>query len=178
MEIILNGPKVTMHLQVNGKFNVIVGESGTGKSYLCELVEEMHRLLDYKNTFPVPVCSGVRAVKNLALWAEQYRGAVLILDERSMEEFWRNEVGLMKESHNYYIICARDGDARIPYGVDTTFNIVRTQTALHMVPAYKDVGLKDPHGFSSVLTEDEGVGHDVASRLASVPVSSAQGKDK
>lgn len=165
-----------LYLQLRGKFNVVVGDTGAGKSYLCKLAERIRLTHGLAEKQPMPICGDHNFIES---WARQYTGALVVVDEISDEELWHMVVRAMLHSNNYYIVCTREGNPAIPYGIDTTFEIKRTPTTLRMVPYYKQLPLaKNPVGFQSVLTEDEGTGFRVAQLKSKVPVVSAKGKDK
>lgn len=71
------------------------------------------------------------------------------------------------------------GNASIPYGIDTTFVLERTQKTLRMVPKYSGLHLStNPRNFSTVITEDSGLGFKVAESKSSVPVIAAGSNSK
>lgn len=139
MEYTFTHPRMKLHLQLQGKFNIIVGDSGTGKSYLCKLVEEIRNTYGLAEQQPLPVCGGGAAVVRVPVWAKEHRGALLVLDEMQDAEIWHSYLDIMKASHNYYIICTREGDRSIPFDFNTTFELKRTETALQMVPLSKRI---------------------------------------
>ena len=175
MNLLFTLPGMKIHLQLASKFNVVIGDSGTGKSYLRQLAEDIRDLSPVGEGQPMPICGDDRLVE---FWSREFKGALMVIDEGKDLEVWHKLVRSMMESNNYYIICTREGNASIPYGVDTTFVLKRTSNSIRMLPAYTSLPLsKNPVGFSSVLTEDGGVGFRVAQLKSKVPVTPANGKD-
>lgn len=175
MELLFKTATRAIHLELNGKFNVIIGESGAGKTLLTSLANEIQKSPVLRRSQPAPITGNANLVRE---WSEMYSGAVIVLDEGKSLLEWKEIAAVARRSHNYYIICSREGPADIPYGVNTTFKMKRTPHELRMVPAYaRGAGTKEPKGFKRILTEDEGVGHGVVCEKTPIPVVSSKGKD-
>lgn len=176
MNLLFTLPGMKLHLQLAGKFNIVIGNSGAGKSYLCSLAEDVRELSPDGKGQPMPICGTERLIES---WAQRYEGALLVIDEISDIEIWHSIVKSMMKSNNYYIVCTREGSKTVSYGIDTTFKILRSHNSIRMVPYYSHLPLTElPVGFPAVLTEDEGTGFRVAQLKSKVPVVSAKGKDK
>lgn len=105
MDYIFHSTSMQLHLTLNGKFNIIEGDSGTGKSYLSRLAEEIRRDPILVKQQPLRIAGDDRLIEG---WATRYKGALIIVDEGIDLEIWHKVVSQMKKSHNYYIICTRE----------------------------------------------------------------------
>lgn len=166
---------VTYKLVIRGKFNVIVGLSASGKTRLTRVAEIARK--QPQGNVGVPV---IGDQSSLEFSIRNMRNCIIIIDEDVGRDRWRSLCRLMMGRPNIYIICTREGNRSIPYGIDTTFELVGGPDTYHMVPRYtKNICTRATHGISGVVCEDGKSGFEYIRQLcARLPIYSAQGKDK
>lgn len=144
---------------VAGKFNIIDGDSGTGKTYLKPFIERLYDMMynGERVECPIPIVVGNHQVEGAAL---AQRGSVIVIDENFPMDRLSALLPAMKRSLNYYIVCCREGHPGIPYGLDTTFHLHHKGGHFEMVPAYNtDLLTRNVRGCSRVITEDRCTGY-------------------
>lgn len=169
-----------MVLELGGKFNVIAGDSGSGKTLLANMADSFRQL--YEDDIPgvlIPkpvVSSVVRFEKYIPVWHD----AVFIIDEGFSNEDLRELMPLMLESDNYYIFITRDGLAEVPYGISCVFWVSGDENSLYVHRMYDSDLLLTRYvdSSSAIIVEDSGVGFHLVRSIChdSRLVCSAQGK--
>ncbi|KSV58740.1 hypothetical protein [Acetivibrio ethanolgignens] len=110
--------------EINGKYTVVQGDSGTGKTTFYDLVMAM-----FVENMAVQNLSGVQLIPvgivSDASVLQKYTGAILVLDE-CCSLFKEYDVAtLFKESNNYFVIINRDVESLgyLPIQVDNIFRV-------------------------------------------------------
>lgn len=111
----LTAPRAQYHLEYDTKFTLVGGDSGTGKSYLCELAVYAYRKYAFVSCrsdlpFVSLSCFGTNWRRDLA----RVEHSLVILDET--KRFLRTPEFLYAalNSTNYYILMTREPFPRIP----------------------------------------------------------------
>ena len=169
-------------LTLNGKYTILTGLSGTGKTLLASRLRQiavaLMRNTDYNGPSPIYVFENTMSGTSLR-GAMNSTGALIVIDEESdfvCDDSFRKQI---VESPNYFLFITRDGLEGIPYGVNDVFILEGELDNLRMVPAYHTVRSR-----SSMPVDDivvcEGSGIDyaaIAKKLKSATVISAIGKN-
>lgn len=123
---------ITLDLCINGKFNGIIGDSGTGMSLLCSLAGTIRRARGFPEKQPRAIGGDDSPIES---WSLTESEALIIVDGDIMESNWRRLLWRMKHSSNCYIICTRERNLVKLCGVENIFVLERSSKCLRMVPA-------------------------------------------
>ena len=179
MQLVYSTPNRSFTLDIRGKFNVIVGKSGTGKSVLADFAEMIRNNPFSRKEYPREITGNPVLLQD---WMVTHPGSIIVIDEGIFDvRQWRKLIPEMGRSENYFVICTREGDPSLPYGINTTFEIEGTYRNLRMVPKYRENPLsRNTHDCCGVITEDAKVGYWVLQHIArhSLTLKSAGGKDE
>lgn len=111
----LTSPRAQYHLEYDTKFTLVGGDSGTGKSYLCELAVYAYRKYAFVGChsdlpFVSLSCFGTNWTRDLA----RVEHSLVILDES--KRFLRTPefISAALDSTNYYILMTREPFPQIP----------------------------------------------------------------
>lgn len=118
-----------------GKYTIIKGDSGIGKTTFYDLVESLNM-----STSPVQNLTGLRLVRvprdmeNFPF--EDYEECILVLDEDCLVLHSKAAMSKFKNSKNYFIIFTRKINlAFLPIGVDSVFKM-KTSGKFHTLEKY------------------------------------------
>lgn len=179
MEIQLSTGEVKFDLVLNGKFSVIIGNSGTGKSRLASIVAKIEEDEDMSRRQPImPVHIEWEE------WVHTPSQRLIVVDEglAASQAKIRRNLQAMKESVHYYIFCMRDDNDYIPHGLGTTFVLTGGPSHYKMVPAYDGRLLtRRIQNLSHIICEDSGLGYSLLRAIlakSGIDVSSSCGRSK
>lgn len=182
----VKGSGVRYDLCLTGKYNILCGLSGTGKTRLANLLfirQTSRDLVTYNGPGNIYTDYNINAIK-VVREIQNQSGSVFVIDEES--DLFETSLQEIKESNNYFIIMSREGFAQLPYGIDNIFEFVKTKFGYSMELKYKQEDLMFPSYKwfkSNIVTEDAGTGYNLVQRVFGddgygYRVLSAQGKDK
>lgn len=185
IELKLSAKRYSCTLRLRGKYSIVGGNGGTGKTTLTEAV----RLLAKNGKLSVGgyniYSEALVPLTEMSYLMSTEQQAIFVVDEHSILIRTNKYLEELLKSKNYFIITSRDGFNRIPYGVFDVFDMVGTPTRCEMVPRYTAQFLQrsavrlGPD--SKVVCEGSGLDAMlIKSKFASagVEVVSAAGKDK
>lgn len=151
----ISNRRIKYSFSFEGKYAIIAGNSGTGKSSLFRLFSDLDGgVRSIQAECDLPVIPLYRDRDEVFLKSEQ--DVCFIMDENCQLLKRKDIVTLLKESHNYFIIITRKCLDWLPISVDSVFKIV-SNGKLHklepLVPRFnvKNLGLVD-----LIITEDRG----------------------
>ena len=185
IELKLSAKRYSCILRLRGKYNIVGGNGGTGKTTLTEAIRLLARNgklnVDGYNIYSEALVPLTEMTYLMSI--EQQ--SVFVIDECSILIRTNKYLKELLKSKNYFIITSRDGFNRIPYGVFDVFDMVGVPTRCEMVPRYtvqflRRSAIRLSPG-SRVVCEGSGLDAMlIKSKLASadIEVVSAAGKDK
>lgn len=146
MDLTFNAPRMTLSLIVNSKFNVIIGDSGSGKTLLAKQATLIGQTPTLQRTQPTKITGDPNDVK---VFYKKYEGAIIVLDDADMSlRGWEILMEYALQDKNYYIVCSREYPCGIPRNPRSTFTLERTPNMIRMVPLYGEalqrLGIKNP----------------------------------
>lgn len=129
-------------LQITDRVTMVIGNSGTGKTHICEMSDSISRdtvkknqayysvAVDYRNGNSLQVLH----VTDLQTYEElldnsKYDNAILMLDEDVTDGFYKNLnlVAKMMKSCKYTVLYTRDGIVRLSVGVNSVLKVERVR---------------------------------------------------
>ncbi len=171
---------VEVVLEISAKFNVIIGESGAGKTLLVRVARTVIQaaLNDKRGSIPMELIA--LPLQEISGLISRKAGAIFLIDEGYKAQEFREIVPLLEKSKNYFIFITRDGLSEIPYSVTSTYRVAGNPKRLFMIPAYNDYMLTRDIDRSSTVVEDGGLGYDLLQCICGEDrkVLSARGKSK
>lgn len=138
VEIILESPSLKYNLVFDRNISVIRGDSGTGKSRLCELIEQALEgaeglSLSLKN------CDHCVVMPAVTVGSATVRPWYDIIDTASNTVFFIDEFcdclhsgdfsRSIKGTTNYYILITRESHSELPYSVHSMYDLIIDGTA-------------------------------------------------
>lgn len=179
-EVRVASNKVIYDFTISRKYTVVVGDSGTGKSSLIDMLRDrrginvqckvdLMTLPVNKNEYEI-ILSGAS-------------NAIIFIDE-SVQDSWSFDFArLLKESDNYFVIFSRKVPDTLPVSISEIYHIkssnkYSTAKVLYaentFVHAYDDNKLEFKPDL--VITEDSKFGHEYISKIVKCDCESADGK--
>lgn len=169
-------------LILNGKYTILTGVSGSGKTLLAQRLRQISTVLasDVSYTGPAPIYVFENTLSSTSFQdVLSASGALVVVDEESDILCDDAQRQLLLQSNNYYLFITRDGLEGIPYGVDDIFELEGPLDSLRMVPAYRaERSHLSQRVTGTVVCEGSGVDYSVISKkLSGTRVVSAGGKN-
>lgn len=165
-------------LEITGKFNVVIGESGIGKTLMTDIARRFMQADGSEVRKPKPIYSvnGWISEKRIA----NAQDSVFVMDETFESEWLRSVLPTMKQSSNYYIFVTREGLAEVPYGISNVFKVnSNSGRRCYMVPAYSNVTSRVVDRSGTIIAEDSGLGYKhLCDICGEERVLTSQGKSK
>lgn len=178
MEIKINTNKISYELTLNGKYNFLCGDSGTGKT-------TFHKLLTQHLLSPraVKVSSDIKLYPVQALddgeVLQKHRGELLVIDERAIILKDTNIATMLKESPNYFLIISRKKFNFIPVSIDNYYKLKNINGVMHNEPIYPRFCNNNFSGVDIIVTEDSVSGYKFFKEFfPKIPVVSAHSKSE
>ena len=105
MKIEIGDTRIRYRIEIYGKYSVIAGDSGTGKTTLFELIQDYNdnpKLVKCRSDLPLVAID--RRAKDEIL--REYEDCLLVMDEdcRLLKQY--NVASLLQESNNYFLIIS------------------------------------------------------------------------
>ena len=134
MRVKISSRDITFDIEITGKYTIVVGESGTGKTRLaavCGLVS-MGAASVEPSTVKVYGVSENSVFPAEALAKET--GALFVVDESHLKHMRDSGMSSILNSNNYFVILTRDGSGHVPYGLDNVVKLVGSSKHKRPVP--------------------------------------------
>lgn len=113
-------------IKISGKYNILCGMSGTGKTLLRERLDgvTLAPVGTYKYEGPGRIVSAAALPEHVVVKRLQTcRENVFVIEEGSVFLSDRKYLKMILGSPNYFIIIAREQFNRLPYGTKSTFSV-------------------------------------------------------
>lgn len=178
MRLTYRAANYELSLEVTGKFNVVIGHSGSGKSRLAEIANAFSGIPNNRARIPKPIYSSYGG--DITPYISEAHDSVLVFDEYFHSNWLRRRMSEMQSSDNYYIFITRDGISEVPYGLNNTFRVSHSSgNRLYMRPCYPNLLHRYKDSCKVFIAEDSTLGyHHLKDILPGSPVVSAEGKSK
>lgn len=109
---------VSYEIEILDKYTLIIGDSGTGKTYFTDLV---NALKDDVVMLQSPLRVHLIPAEAEPSVLQKYHGSILVMDEYC-ELLRHPKIGeLVKQSDNYFVIISRQNFSWLPVSVDSTY---------------------------------------------------------
>lgn len=169
-EIALSTKRLCYEITVERKISVIVGNSGTGKTILIDLIDRYLRDIELAGTSDITLKINdknatdndieVAPLRRFYDFIKDMSGKIIFIDEDSAYINNPRFAGLVKNRDNYYIIIARDKIINLPFSAKALFKFIVDDNSTNIVkniatPYYKD----SIENFTPnrIITEDVGM---------------------
>lgn len=178
MKIEIGDTRIRYRIEIYGKYSVIAGDSGTGKTTLFELIQDYNdnpKLVKCKSDLPL-VAIDRRAKEEIL---REYNNCLLVMDEdcRLLKQY--NVASLLKESKNYFLIISRKNMNWLPLSVDNYYKLEYENGINYNIPKYKRNLKEEFFRVAQIVTEDQESGRRFFEEYFSdIPVSSAHSKSE
>ena len=168
----ISSKRIQFRLCYSTKYTIIQGDSGTGKSRLHSLCEQL-----YNGAVGVTSNSAKTVISAAAYMLEhgkpvfmdpEVHGCIVYMDEQELKGFGSGAYKALKESDNFFIIATRSGDGCLPYGVNDVYDLERNGSVVEMVPHFKNIPLVTANTpVTTIICEDSEMGYECVSRILS-----------
>lgn len=146
IDVVLENRRYKATLRIHSKFNLLIGSTSTGKSYMTFMLAQF----DVLGSGYAVATNGVHVYTNrielpekIAKALKSEHGAVFIFDEDSDFVSTNDYLRELLDSPNYFIIIGRDNFSRLPYGINSVFELQGDKSRrVQMVPAYATKRIK------------------------------------
>jgi hypothetical protein len=121
----------TIDISLGGKVIVISGNSGTGKSFICNLIKSMKEL-------PCDLISSSIPLDKIEIWGQDRdvntdtKDKLIILDRYPVYKYTDVLTDMIKNSDNKFIIMTHAGPESIPLSRFKTYRLVRSSDGKHI----------------------------------------------
>lgn len=150
----LKTARLEYKFEINGKYTIIKGDSGTGKTTLYELAELMSinpkavQNISRTKISAVPLNADVNSLTS-------YQGYVLIIDEECTLLSRHDIASILQNSENYFIIITRERNlAYLPIHVDNVFRMKSSGKFHTLDRIYERFKTPDFQDIDTIITED------------------------
>lgn len=189
IEIRISTPRIVYDLSFERNISVVRGDSGTGKSFLCTLIEQA---LAGEETVSLILPAGVNCIvmphitlnsPTVLPWNEiisRSKNTIFFIDEVCDCLHSGTFAKIIRGSSNYYVLISRKDYADLPYSVSAIYKFKTGQPTLQKVvvnvPLYPPSNIKVTP--SLFLTEDSAAGSLFYSSLYKLKTVSAVSKTR
>lgn len=191
IDVALQTPQITYSMTLKRNITVVRGDSGSGKSYLCSLIEQASQGIEDVSMIlskPVDYLVLPRVTQDSRVsrtWQEIVKtceNTIIFIDETC--DCWKSG-SFSREiqgTSNYYVIFSRGVHADLPYSVDSVLYFEKTMSTLtpciNGEPLYPECKPLQKVLPLTIVTEDEKAGCVFYQHAYSIPVESAKSKTK
>lgn len=173
-EVIIKGPQATFQFMLKYKFNVILGDSGEKKTYLCSLVESKAPTIKKSH-------GNMQLIDNKTWYRiqkENVQEQIYFADESFDELHTKEFAEFVQNNNSRFVVISREAFFMIPYGVDQIYRIKSGKGRLKTIEcAYDYHRLQTVRKVERCIIEDEGTGKTFFEDLLSCPVETSKGKE-
>lgn len=175
MEIMIKSPQAKYRLTINRKVTILQGDSGSGKTLLCEALVKYGKKSE---SVTVNVSNGFTAMN---LTAETYlmadllnkKNFVFFIDEGYDFVYQKSFDRIVRDSRNYFVIVSRNNIQLqgLPYSIDEIYTLKNIAGFIRNVKKYdipenRLLGSKEP--VTAFVSEDSKSSYFMLCRLAKV----------
>ncbi|MCI9077573.1 MAG: hypothetical protein HFH68_01445 [Lachnospiraceae bacterium] len=157
MYIEIETKRLKYELDIKGKYSVIQGDSGSGKTNMCRLLQQKltgDKTVKVTSSLPVVTIapfdngSGLQGIQN----------SIVIIDENYKILREPDVASILQKSDNYFIIIYRKNLDFLPLCVENLYEM-ETNGRVHWIrQKYTVSGIKDFNKIKHIITEDKASG--------------------
>lgn len=175
LQILIKNRKLSYDFSISGKFLVIKGDSGTGKSKLWELVRSYNLEPDAVECLGYSKLQAIESINELDL-VRHTEGTVFFIDEFSPIFRHPDRGSIFMDSENYFVIIRRSMKLNdLPIGLDD-FVYLKDGKAFPVYPKQEHL----TYAGRTLLCEDSGSGFEFLKEIVGnkAEVVCASGRDR
>lgn len=177
VEFTVETKRLYYDIKLKGKYSVVQGFSGRGKSTLCELIIESalgDKTVKVNSTLKVVAFSKQDTGERLL----SIHNSIIVIDEICLLWKEHNLASLFQQSDNYFLIISRDTLDWLPLAVTNLYQMQIEGKNHFLVPLFKVENKRNFSGVDRILVEDSGSGKKFFEEyFPSVPCKSAGSKN-
>lgn len=178
MQLIVKTKRLEYDLKFKGKYTIIKGDSGNGKTTLCDLLRDRElgdKSIKLECDLPVKLFDSREPTYDI----EKYSNMVLVVDEDYMLMRASNVASLLLNSKNYFIIITRKNLDYLPLCVESLYNMMTNGKYHWLEPLYHVSNNRTFNQIELILTEDKESGLDFfKEHFNEIPADSAHSKSE
>lgn len=177
MYIEIETKRLKYELDIKGKYSVIQGDSGSGKTNMCRLLQQKltgDKTVKVTSRLPVVTIApfdngnGLQGIQN----------SIVIIDENYKILREPDVASILQKSDNYFIIIYRKNLDFLPLCVENLYEM-ETNGRVHWIrQKYTVSGIKDFNRIKHIITEDKASGLEFFQEHFSIDVTSAKSKSE
>lgn len=177
MHIEIETKRLKYELDIKGKYSVIQGDSGNGKTNMCKLLQQKltgDKTVRVNSELPVVTIapfddgSGLQNIQN----------SIVAIDENYKILKEPDVAGILQESDNYFIIICRKNLDFLPLCVENLYEMVTNGRGHWIKQKYTVSGVKDFTRIKHIITEDKVSGFEFFEEHFHIDVTSAKSKSE
>lgn len=177
MHIEIETKRLKYELDIKGKYSVIQGDSGNGKTNMCKLLQQRmtgDKTIKISSEIPVVTLasfdsgSGLRDIQN----------SVVVLDENYKILREPDAAAMLQESDNYFVIIYRKNLDFLPLCIENLYEMQTNGRGHWLRQKYAVSGIRSFHEVRHIITEDRASGFEFFQEHFNVDVISAKSKSE
>ncbi len=178
MYVNMYNPKFVLELCTESKYSIILGKSGTGKSYAAYVLESLSRV-NANNTkvdtsHQWELLDSKRTIDSLEKHPEDYTGKIYFVDEFAA----RGRKQVFDKIEAYFIIISRSDKVMYDCSYKDIYRMYVLDGVTRVQRRYEDITLpKEPYNFDVCITEDSGKGAKFFRKWLWIGTIGGDGKD-
>lgn len=175
MDISYKTRRLSYDLKLTGKYNLIVGDSGSGKSLLANFASALQKINGRSIGNKIPIYGDQNHIMR---YINEVHKSIIVLDEDFTCSDFDELKSLMEVSDNWYILCFRENLGKFPFGVNNIFKLVGNARHKKMVPYFTgNEFTRVISNYSGIITEDsKSAYYAIKTLLSDRTITSAGGK--
>lgn len=177
MHIKIETKRLKYELDIKGKYSVIQGDSGNGKTNMCKLLQQRltgDKTVRIDSKLPVVTIAPFDDGNGL----RNIQKSVVVIDENYKILREPGVAGILKESDNYFIIICRKNLDFLPLCVENLYEMVTNGRGHWIKQKYTVSGVKDFTRIKHIITEDKVSGFEFFEEHFHIDVTSAKSKSE
>lgn len=177
MHIEIETKRLKYELDIKGKYSVIQGDSGNGKTNMCRLLQQKmigDHTIKIRSEIPVVTLAPFDDGSGL----QNIRDSIVVLDEyyRILRE--PDVASILQKSDNYFILFYRKNLDFLPLCVENLYEMQTNGRGHWIQQKYTVSGIRSFQGIKHIVTEDRVSGFEFFKEHFSVEVTSANSKSE
>lgn len=177
MHIEIESKRLKYELDIKGKYSVIQGDSGNGKTNMCRLLQQSltgDKTIKIQSSIPVLTIAPFDSGEGL----RTIRNSIVVLDENYKVLREPGVASILQESDNYFIIIYRKNLDFLPLCVENLYEMQADGRKHWIQPKYTVSGRKNFTRVRHILVEDKVSGFEFFQEHFNVDVVSAKSKSE
>ena len=153
VDINISTPRIQYDIKLKRRITIIRGDSGTGKTFLCTLIQQSKIEPTIKVNCRYNVVSFVNFV-DYPNSLKRLEGSVFFIDEGSVLLNDENFRKIMLDYDIWFVVvCRGDSYIELPYSVNEVYTINVSGKYRFLKKYYERTSINDKH-YTDILTED------------------------